>query len=72
MKIRNQIQEIIFQEDSIIQIHGFYIVINQKIISFDIIMIFDIDYKKGLTILNYKKIFQIAYFSIIPDIDISD
>ena len=49
----NSSKEIIFKEDFVIQMHGFYIDTNQIFIRFDVVMSLDI-YKKGLTILKTK------------------
>ena len=74
IKIRKKIEEIIFQENFVIEMHGFYIEKAKKFIRFDVVMSFDIDQKKGLKILKSKllKDFPDYRFEIITDIDISD
>ena len=59
--------------DWAVQLHGFYVDLEEKEMRFDVVMSFDISPKEGLEII-YKEICQ-AYpeYTIIitPDVDIS-
>ena len=72
--IRNSIEEIVLVHEWALQMHGFYIDEEKKIIRFDVVMSFDISHSEGIKILtdeirekypNYKVI-------IVADIDITD
>jgi len=73
-EIRNQIQKIVLVHDWALQLHGFYVDIEQKKMRFDVVLSFDIDRDNALEILS--KEVQSAYpdyeIKIIPDIDIAD
>ena len=71
--IRNDIQKRVISYDGVLQFHGFYLDMEEKLIRFDVVMSFDVEPDECL-----KEIYQemnSAYpdytFMIAPDIDIS-
>ena len=75
VKVRKDIQEMVFSHEGILQMHGFYIDKEEKNISFDIIIDFSIKDREKL----YKQIYdevQTKYpdykINITLDVDISD
>jgi len=75
LKIQKDVRKIVFNHDGIIGLHGFYVDIKEKIMSFDII----IDFK----ILNREEVYSMIYdevkekygdydINITLDVDISD
>ena len=74
-KIQNEVHEIVFSHDGILQMHGFYVDEVEKIISFDIIIDFNIKDREK----EYAKIFDEVQekfkdykININLDVDISD
>lgn len=74
-KIQNEVHQIIFSHDGILQMHGFYVDEIEKIISFDIIIDFNIKDREK----EYAKIFDEVQekfkdykININLDVDISD
>ena len=72
--IRSAIEEIVLAHEWALQMHGFYIDEEQKIIRFDVVMSFDIPHSEGIQIIcdeigekypDYKVI-------VVADIDITD
>ena len=75
IKIRRDIQEIVFSHKGILEMHGFYLDKTEKVISFDIIIDFKIKNKE----IVYKEIYDEVSnkykdykVSITLDVDISD
>ena len=72
-KIQNDVRALVLVHDWAVQLHGFYVDLEEKEMRFDVVMSFDISPKEGLEII-YKEICQ-AYpeYTIIitPDVDIS-
>ena len=75
IKIRKDIQEIVFSHKGILEMHGFYLDKTEKVISFDIIIDFKIKNKE----IVYKEIYDEVSnkykdykVSITLDVDISD
>ena len=73
-EIRNHIQQIVLAHDWALQLHGFYIDIEQKSMRFDVVLSFDIDKEKALEILyeEVNNVYPDYKLQIIPDIDIAD
>ena len=72
--IRHSIEEIVLAHEWALQMHGFYIDEEKKIIRFDVVMSFDISHEEGIKIIkdeigakypDYKVI-------VVADIDITD
>ena len=75
MKIKKEIQDIVFSHKGILQMHGFYYNENEKIISFDIIIDFNIKNREEIFKEIYDKIknkYNDYNINITLDIDISD
>ena len=73
-QLQNAVRERVLAHDWALQLHGFYVDIAAREITFDVVMSFDIDAKEGLRILTEE--LQAAYpdyrIRIIPDVDVSD
>ncbi len=69
--MRNKIQETVLAHDWALQLHGFYVDTENKIIRFDVVVSFDIEMAEAVEVLT--KEVQVLYpdyrISIIPDID---
>ena len=72
--IQKDVHERVMAHDWAVQLHGFYVDLETKEMTFDVVMSFDIKPKDGLQII-YKEIKE-AYpdydIQIAPDIDVSD
>ncbi len=72
--IRNHIQQIVLAHDWALQLHGFYVNLDDKSLRFDVVLSFDIAQQKALAILQEE--IQHAYptykIQITPDVDITD
>ena len=73
-KIRKDIEEIVLNHEWALQMHGFYLDHEKKLIRFDVVMSFDIDHSEGIRIIcdEIKEKYPEYHVMIIPDIDISD
>ena len=73
-EIRNIIQRTVLLHDWALQIHGFYVDLDNKTIRFDVVMSFDIDRKEGLNILYNEvgNLYPEYKCNIVPDIDFTD
>ena len=73
-KIQRDVRRRVLEHDWAVQFHGFYVDMETKEMSFDVVMSFDISPKDGLETI-YKEIKE-AYpeydISISPDVDITD
>ncbi|MBQ7246823.1 MAG: cation transporter [Lachnospiraceae bacterium] len=72
--VRNQIVQQVMSHDWALQLHGFHLDSEKKIIRFDVVMSFDIERKEGLEIITREvtEMFPQYSFMIVPDVDISD
>ncbi len=72
-KIENDVRKKVLAHDWAVQLHGFYLDLEAKEMTFDVVLSFDIQPKEGLGIL-YEEIRQ-AYpeykITITPDVDVS-
>jgi hypothetical protein len=72
--IQKDVYERVTAHDWAVQVHGFYVDVEAKEMTFDVVMSFEIDPREGLQIL-YKEI-KSAYpeynIQIAPDVDVSD
>ena len=73
-KIRREIEEIVLSHEWALQMHGFYIDEEKKIIRFDVVMSFDISHDEGIRTLcdEIGKKYPEYNLVIVPDIDITD
>ena len=73
-KIRESIEEIVLAHEWALQMHGFYLDEEKKVIRFDVVMSFDIPHSEGIKILcdEIKAKYPDYEPLIVPDIDISD
>ena len=73
-KIRRDIEKIVMAHDWALQMHGFYIDEDRKIIRFDVVMSFDISHSEGIRTIcdEVKELYPEYDLVIVPDIDISD
>lgn len=73
-KIRHDIEEIVMSHDWALQMHGFFIDEEKKIIRFDVVMNFDIPHGEGIKMIcdKVKRIYPGYELVIVPDIDITD
>ena len=73
-EIQKDVHDRVMAHDWAVQVHGFYVDVEAKEMTFDVVMSFDIKPKEGLQII-YKEISE-AYpdyrIHIAPDVDISD
>ena len=73
-EIRNGISELVMANEWALQMHGFYVNLEEKSMRFDVVFSFDITQKEGLEIL-YKAVsaeFPDFTVYITPDVDLSD
>ena len=59
--------------DWAVQLHGFYVDVETKEMTFDVVISFDINPREALTILNgeMKKAYPDYKIAIAPDVDVS-
>lgn len=73
-RIESEVRDVVMSHEWALQMHGFYIDREAKIIRFDVVMSFDIDSDEGLAILHQE--LQPAYpdygLLIVADVDVSD
>ena len=75
MKVQKDIHDIVFPHKGILQMHGFYIDEDEKSISFDIIIDFDIDNREEVYAQIYDEVqekYKDYKISITLDVDMSD
>ncbi len=72
--MRNAILEKVMSHDWALQLHGFYVDEETKLIRFDVVMSFDIDSKDGLQTIyeEVSAMYPDYKLLIAPDVDISD
>ncbi|MBQ6672450.1 MAG: cation transporter, partial [Spirochaetales bacterium] len=72
--IRDDVCKRVMAHDWAIQVHGFYVDLKAKEMTFDVVMSFDISPKEGLQILcnEMKEAYPDYDIRISPDVDVSD
>lgn len=72
--IQNDVRERVMAHDWAVQFHGFYVNIEAKEMTFDIVMSFDIRPKEGIDIIysELKAAYPDYEIQIAPDVDITD
>lgn len=72
--MRIAIEEIVLTHKWALQMHGFYIDEDRKIIRFDVVMSFDISHSEGIKILKEEiaKVYPDYKIIIVADLDITD
>ena len=72
--IRNEVQRIVKQHDWVLQMHAFYVDVENKTIRFDVVLSFDITMKEALMTLcaEINEKYPGYELQIAPDIDVSD
>ena len=73
-RIRRDIEKIVLAHEWALQMHGFYIDEERKIIRFDVVMSFDVSHSEGIKTIceEVKGIYPEYDLVIVPDIDITD
>ena len=72
--MRTAITNKVLQHDWALQVHGFYVDYENKVIRFDVLIHFDIKSKEALEILHKdaEELYPDYDFMIVTDVDISD
>lgn len=73
-KIRRDIEKIVMAHEWALQMHGFYIDEERKIIRFDVVMSFDVSHSECIKTIcdEVKQLYPEYELVIVPDIDITD
>ena len=73
MKIEKDVKKCILQHKWAVQVHGFYLDIEAKVMHFDVVLSFDIKPEDGIKILYDKlhKAYPQYQLEIVPDVDVS-
>ncbi len=73
-KVQNEIQKIVMSHDWALQIHGFYLNEEEKTITFDVVVSFDIDHGEARKILESEiaRVYSEYDLKIVTDIDVTD
>ena len=73
-KIRRDIEAIVMAHEWALQMHGFYIDEEKKVIRFDVVMSFDMQQSEGIRTIcaEVAEIYPDYHLVIVPDIDITD
>ncbi|MBP3900981.1 MAG: cation diffusion facilitator family transporter, partial [Blautia sp.] len=72
-KIRNDIQRTVLLHDWAVQMHGFYADTEKKVITFDVVLSFDVDPKEAIATLceEVGRKYPGYDLQIVPDVDVS-
>lgn len=72
-RIQRDVRKKVLKHDWAIQVHGFYLVIEDREMRFDVVFGFDIAPKEGLAILyeETRKAYPDYALQIVPDVDVS-
>ena len=72
-RIQKDVRERVLAHDWAVQLHGFYVDVETKEMTFDVVISFDINPREALTILNgeMKKAYPDYKIAIAPDVDVS-
>ena len=73
-EIRNRVMETVMSHDWALQLHGFFVDMENKEMRFDVVMSFEIDRQEGVEVLTeeIRKLYPDFRVSIVSDVDISD
>lgn len=73
-RIRNRVQEIVMAHDWALQLHGFYIDVEKKLLQFDVVLSFDIEHTAAIETLTREvhEVYPDYHIQIAPDVDITD
>ncbi len=73
-QMRNEIQKKVLSHDWALQMHGFYLDPEKKMIRFDVVVSFDVDKTKAIEELSgeIKAMYPDYESTIVPDADVSD
>lgn len=73
-EIRNRVMETVMSHDWALQLHGFFVDMENKEMRFDVVMSFEIDRQEGVEVLTeeIRKLYPDFHVSIVSDVDISD
>ena len=73
-QMRNEIQKKVLSHDWALQMHGFYLDSEKKMIRFDVVVSFDVDKTKAIEELSgeIKAMYPDYEATIVPDADVSD
>ncbi len=71
--IRNAIQKAVMSHDFALQLHGFYVDLEEKTMRFDVVVSFEIDRNEALEIMHKEvmELYPEYTISIVPDVDMS-
>ena len=72
--IQKQVHDLVTSHDWCVQMHGFYVDLEQKEMSFDVVLSFDIEPKAGVATIHseLQKLYPDYSIEIAPDVDVSD
>lgn len=72
--IRNRVMETVLSHDWALQLHGFFVDMENKEMRFDVVMSFEIDRQEGVETLTeeIRKLYPDFRVSIVSDVDVSD
>lgn len=72
--IQKKVHDLVTSYDWCVQMHGFYVDLEQKEMSFDVVLSFDIEPKVGVDTIQseLQKMFPDYEIEIAPDVDVSD
>lgn len=73
-QIRNDVQKVVLSHDWALQLHGFYVDLQEKTMRFDVVFTFDIDAGDGVEIIKGElyTIYPDYNIQIAADVDITD
>ena len=72
--IQKKVHDLVTSYDWCVQMHGFYVDLEQKEMSFDVVLSFDIEPKVGVATIHseLQKLYPDYSIEIAPDVDVSD
>ena len=72
--IQKEVLSLVTSHDWCVQMHGFYVDPEEKEMSFDVVLSFDIEPKKGVSLIHEEllKKYPDYHIEITPDVDVSD
>ena len=72
--IERDVRERVMTHDWAVQLHGFYVDVEAKDMTFDVVMSFDITPKEGISIIynEIKDSYPEYNVQVAPDVDVSD